>query len=408
MINSIFPNNPVIPLFKLTQSQLSPFEIIIIFLKISIGTGMISLGSKYTCGLITTTLVSTFVVLVNFYSLFLFVKVSWKTKESSFEDMWDVLFGHATVFIPCFCIVASYGAFLTYYLDFTISIIQQFISDNFPNTNRFLSHQFTLFWLVFLFVLFPSIFLKKLKTTFYICSIGLIFACIILFSSFYWLFQEINVNGFNANNELVLWKFDSSVIQTLVSLSTAYIYFPITYPGLKHIKRLSISNSSWLFGIILIILYIFYSLMGISSYLTLYNRNEGGVFIDYFPKSPVKIVAQISLICLLICTIPLGFNHSRYALISVMSFRDKLIDFDWWVIGFFYICIFSLLLFFQGLLLDIAYYFLDFSSILFLFFFPPIYYLKAYGLKDNYFHTICSFLFIIAGILIFLFQFGYI
>lgn len=159
-------NQGRVPIFNASLSQLPIFQIMIIYLKLAIGTGMISLGSKYVCGLFTTTLISTFVALVNFYTLFLFVKVSWKTKCSSLEEMWIFIFGEKTVFIPCFCSVMTMGTLLTYYISYTIQAIQNILNDIYPTINTILSSQFTIFWLLFFNCFSSNSLFEKIENNF--------------------------------------------------------------------------------------------------------------------------------------------------------------------------------------------------------------------------------------------------
>jgi hypothetical protein len=92
-----------------------------------VGTLIVSLGSFYTGRIIPAILLSIFVVLVNFYSLFLYVKISWKIQASCFEEMWKFTFGSSTVFIPSCCTIFIYGPLLTYYIGFIFEYAQALI-----------------------------------------------------------------------------------------------------------------------------------------------------------------------------------------------------------------------------------------------------------------------------------------
>jgi hypothetical protein len=135
----------------------SSFQSVIIFLKLALGTGMISLGSKYKCGLVLTTIISAFVALFNFYVMFLFAKVSWSTKCSSFEEMWKVLFDKATLFILDFFPFVLRGCLTTYYASFAIRFIQQMLNDYDPTIKSYLLSQTSLSSRLSVFVLIPSL-----------------------------------------------------------------------------------------------------------------------------------------------------------------------------------------------------------------------------------------------------------
>lgn len=140
----------------------------------------------------------------------------------------------------------------------------------------------------------------------------------------YWFVKYYQDYGFDSQHQIVYFKFDSTLLNCIGSLMTAYLMYPLCYPGIRHIHHLTPRKANYLFLIVTLVCWFLYNLFGIFGYLTLFNTNEGGVILDYYPQNTLVLVANIALFIGILFTTQNVLNPVRYATIQYIYPKEEI------------------------------------------------------------------------------------
>jgi hypothetical protein len=213
-------------------------------------------------------------------------------------------------------------------------------------------------------------------------------------------FQVIGKNSYNPKGEVIYFNFQSA-ISSFFSLSTAYYFYPVSYPGFIHIRGFSVINSHMVFLKTMIILWIIYNFFGIASYLTLYNENKDYTILTFYPASSVHFISSLSICFSILFIIPLRVSHFRYTL--MLYFAPKLTETGqqqfYIKTGVLFILIVILVSLFEGTVFTIVLQLANLTTISFQYIFPSVLYLKGFHFKKHIFRSMVSIFLLLLGII---------
>jgi len=305
----------IFPRFK---KALSRHEAIVCLLNAAIGAGILRLGSGFRCGIVLALIMAAVTCLLNYASFWFYSRAIASTSASSFVEIWSVCIGRSSIAIPVIASVSCSIIFSMWYISFIIKSIESILSNmSLSIIKQYLNHTSLVLGVYFIFV-FPHCFNTQLKPIYYISFISLCCLALLLFHSIYWLYYEIDHNGFDPRNELKLFSFDKNALSCLNSFITAYAVYPLSWPGVRHYEEISYSNLITIFKKESVICFLLYSVFGTVAYFTFFEKNTGGLILSYYQSGFLRLSAEIVLIGMMALSLPLFINSSRYNLMEAI------------------------------------------------------------------------------------------
>lgn len=397
------------PIFQ-HLGQLSFAEFIFCCLNSLIGTGVLRLGSAFASGLLFSHVLNILIAIVSLYSLKLYVLSASCFHESTFEEIWSATFSRTTVIIPAICSILSSISNIVSYLSFlqgsVVTILSMIIKMALDNTeatiNNIEKYTFLIGIMIVFVVCVPISFSNNMRLIFQLSIVSVSCFLFILIYVIIRFFLIISKNGFDPNKRFKLVDFNSHISGSISSFTFAYLLYPFAWPGLRHSKNPTPRNLSKTFYVTIGACYVLYSLMGTFSYFSFFDENTGGIILDYYPSDTITdqillIIGHIATFIYIMLTIPNVLNSARYILLNTLHKKDEFPKDVWVPIGIM-ISFISLVL--ANITSGISNYIFivrDLLTLVQLFIFPPIFYLRGYGTK-NKLHFVCSILELILGV----------
>lgn len=158
---------------------------------------------------------------------------------------------------------------------------------------------------------------------------------------------------------------------------TAYLMYPLCYPGIRHIHHLTPRKANYLFLIVTLVCWFLYDIFGIFGYLTLFNTNEGGVILDYYPQNTLVLVANIALFVGILFTTQNALNPARYTIIQYIYAKEDIPYVIWVTLGIAVYFVAMFLSTLKGIVADAISSIGDALSPVLLFIIPPVLYIKT-------------------------------
>lgn len=398
-------NTHVFPLHRKCNT-LSFIDLAICLIDIGIGTGVTKLGSTFNNGWLTATIVSTVLALITAFSLYIEILAFAKVKEGSFDGCCFILFGRVTATILSLISIISEFVVVYFYMIFCQSSVKAIILKISPNANEiFIQPLFVnviIFCVIFIPLTIPTdaSFFKHVTRIKFIIILFLVCAVIYLFV------KKVQNEGFDPNNEMKMTTPGYSSITACVSTyATAYLIQPISFPSVGNIQ-----NPTWprLVALIFVVIgmqWLINEALGLLEYFTLYGRNKGDVFFNYFDSS-FAYIANIALCAMMILsnvilTYPIR-NVIIHACVPSRKDREK----SMW--SFFAIVLYIIFMYLTQISLDsltnIFSLLLDVFSPFIMYTEPAIIYLKANG-KSSMFLFVSSIILAVFGVALSVFFF---
>jgi amino acid permease len=373
-------------------------ELLVCYLNAAVGSGILKLGTVFSCGLITSLVLCIITGFVNYYSLFLFLKAGQKTCSGSFEDIWVVLWGKKTGWICVFIAVLRKIINIKGYFSFiyeTIALLINTVSTD--HSEWWFTDRFSLSIIIILLFVIPLALFRTLNVVIILSYVKHFFLAVLFGMVIFFFSNVVRQYGFDPNHELVMWSLDKRAISCLTTVITSYFIYPIAYPGLNHMRSATVNKLNKMFILFIIICFFLNYIFGLFCYISLFGRNKGGTIINYFPDGVFKIVAQICLMMMIVTTIPVAISPVKYIILNFFSKIETIGFAIWFQIGVSIGVICALMANFTG---DINKYFSIISDLLrpvIMCIFPAVFFLKCYGLSSKI-HFILSIGMIILGI----------
>lgn len=406
------------PIF-IERGVLSSADMICCCLNSAIGLGSLKLGATFTIGLISTFILFIIIWFLSFYSLKLLVLSASFYRESTFEEIWKSAFSRSTVFIPGIISILSSLADMTAYIQAIqssiISICTKiivFVSDESDEMVMNLEPYKMLFGsAIFILFLLPVCIATSTRTIVILSYISISFIILFTFfviGAFGFLVKKY---GYDPDHSFKFFNPKGNFAKSISTSVFAFTFYPLTYPGIRHVKDSTKYNLTKIFLITMIIIFIYYSIIGTFSYLTFFDKNLNGTVLDYYPENSktekiISIFGNIIALIYILFTIPFRLNSCRYIILNAIS-NNSTFPPDIWAFMGITMAILSLALAnFSDKFLNILFIISDVMASFLLFIFTPLYYLRAFGFQDR-FNSFISIVLLIAGVLTIIFMIIY-
>lgn len=297
-------------IFPSSENQISHVQFFFILINYIVGTGFANLGHKYRCGIIMGLILTAICAILNYLSMKMHFLVSARLRQSTFEDIWIKLFGKRTLYITITCTILTQLCLLEIYISFVSSNLQVILSKYF-GTESNISRQIYYITDHFVFYSYSNLinFICLSFFTFSFIKFFLMFFCIFVMT--YQMIHSISLNGFDPKNQLVLFRFDASILSTFLSLLTAFSAFPLNFPNYSHIRGISITSGIKLLIIQQIFTCLLYCYIGTICYFTFFDSiNSSMIFLQY-PQGLLSDISSISFSLLIITIFPVRIKNIK-------------------------------------------------------------------------------------------------
>lgn len=383
------------PIFK-QKGTLKPLDMICCCINSAIGLGSLKLGAIYNIGLLSTYALSLLIWFFTFYSLKLLVLSATFYEESTFEEIWRLAFSKVTMFIPGTVSILSSLVDMIGYVksiqESVISILRKililFSEEKMEISTEFENYKMIIGCFVFVLFLLPVCFtvsLNAMSVLSYISVCAIFLFTIYVIAMFFYLMKK---NGFDVNHNFSLVNLKGNYAKSLSTLVFAFTFYPLTYPGIRHVKNSSRQNLTKIFFWSMIFIFFDYAIIGTFSYLSFFEKNNNGTILDYYPEDTetekiLSILGNILSLVYVLMTIPFRLNSCRYIILNAIS-NATMFPVDIWVFVGVIISLFALSLAnLTDEIVDVLFVISDVMSSLLLFIFTPIYYLKAFKFSNK-------------------------
>lgn len=372
-------------------------ELLVCFINAAVGTGILKLGSAFRAGVITSLILTVVIGILSYYSMWFFLKASTKTLAGSFEEIWKVLWGKRFIWFCAFLSIIRKINTLKGYFSFISETITNLISVAAGTLPWWASNKLFLVSILCVVFVVPLAFCRTLRVVVITSQISCVCILVLFGIVIYYFAIGVKTDGFDPNHEMVLFGPGNNVVSCLSSLMTAYLIYPLAYPGFNHLKNASYNKLNRISIVQTVIVGLLNYAFGLVNYLTLFESNTGGLILSYFPQGPVRIVGEIALVLMILFTIPVVISPIKYIILNCIATVRTIQYWIWIYLG---IIIGVLCVFLSAVSGEISTYLGIISDILspiVLYIIPTSLYLKACG-KESMFHFCGAIFCIIVGI----------
>lgn len=319
-------------IFQEYKNSLTIQEAVAVMCNTAIGTGMLKLGYVFRCGAMLSCIVNTILGLLSLYGLYIYVEAASFWRQPTFETMWIKAFGYASSIISFIISYVSAVLVMMFYIQFVAQSIQSIINE-FWEVNQVVTDNYTIMGIASVLCFIPICFVSSPKTVAKLCYVAIV--CIVYLSihTIYWFVWHVNEYGFDPNGQLAFFRFDDTLANCFSSLSTAYLIAPVAFPGIQHVRNPTPRRLMRVFTLMIATCYILYTVLGLSSYFTFFDENEGGLILDYYPQTWYVTSAKVAITILMILSIPMVLNPSRFVTINMIWPCDHYPKAVWVAVG---------------------------------------------------------------------------
>lgn len=384
-------------------------DFVVYCLNVAIGSGALKLGFAFRAGLLFSLIVSIAVAILSFYSLELYVLSASRYHASTFEEIWKSAFSEwSSITLAIFSIIFAIINLMGYYqflqgsVITIVSLIIELFEDSSHKIEEVEKYQFVIGILITLVFSIPFCISSSAHTTITISYISMASFTLLLIYIIIRFIIDACKNGFDPSNEFKLFDVSDHCVGCLSSFILAYLIYPLEYPSLKYSKNGSKRGLSLIFLTLIISCFILYSLMGIFSYFSFFSKNTGGSIMTYYPEETTTdrillIVGHLLSFIMVIFTMLVRINVCRYSLIQIFEKRENIPQETWVLFGITFSLIGCALSNLPNEITDIIGKLSDIIAALFMFFIPPIMFIRGYG-KSRPFYLFIAIFELLVGI----------
>lgn len=348
-----------------------------------IGTGPLKLGYAYKCGVVLASLLTILFAVFGFMASHLFLKTAAHHKASTFEEQWRAAFGKRTIIIPAVTSFSIFWILAIFYLQFLVSSMTNIILESKRDVSPYLISPYVEMGMIFFTFGIFTIYNYSVSALFRVSVIASFCIILLVIHTIYWFIRTCIEVGFDPTKSIKYFSIDDSLGDCIGSLLTAYCYQPLSFPGLRHIKDLTLKSGNRIFFFVMTIVCIIYLIFGITGYFTFFDKITSDLILNQYPKCFIVFIANIAVFVLILCSLPSVFSAARYSLLSTI-FNQYEIDRYIWVT-------FGIVMFISGIAIStlsnrikkIIYFLCNISAISVSYGMPSILYLKTYGMKEK-------------------------
>ena len=317
--------------WKAHVGQMTTSQLVKHYCCIAIGSGILTVGSSYKCGIILGTITNFFFAFTTFLSLALTALASIATKCPTNPE----IFSHSisTKFVIPFTIFNMLPMFIH-----TITHLQ-FVQSSLIDTLSRLAHINSQLWAfhdymialyAFIIIIFPCLLIRNFINLQPFIKIKWIFIILIGAVVIYYFVFSIIKSSFNPNNQLVLFRTGDEFTSAILNFAVAYMFQPIAAPSIDVLEKGTKKSIIKMFFYTVLTTFIVFTLFGVVEYLTFFDDNMGDLITKYYPNSWPKYTANILLAIMMSFSVVLLINPQRYVIIKTIAPGTNKLSYKIW------------------------------------------------------------------------------
>lgn len=397
MLSPDTSDNGEVKIFGGRKDQLTSYQIVIYMINLMIGTGPLKLGYAFRCGVILGSLFTILFAIFGFMSSHLFIKTAAHHKASTFEEQWRATFGTSTIMFPAIASFSIFWIIAIFYLQFLVSSLSNIILRYAPNVTPYLINPYVEMGIIFATFGMFTIINYSVSILFYISVLAIFCIVFLIIHTIYWLAHTINEVGFDPTNSIAYFHFDQSLADCIGSLLTAYCYQPFSFPGLRHVRDLTLKSGKRIFIFIMVTVCSIYLLFGITGYFTFFDKITSDLILDQYPQNGIVFAANIAVFVLILCSLPVVFSAARYSLISSIYNQQEIDRYIWITFGIIMFLSGIVVSTLSNIVIDLINYLCNICAISVSYIIPSILFLKTFGMKDKFNSVLAIILLVVAA-----------
>lgn len=367
-----------------------------------IGTGLLWSPYSFRCGVVMSVVVNIICAILSMIGIFIQFDIAAKIREYTFDKIWSSIFGPAYKVLPDVLLLFSSIGTTIVQMNLIIQALRSIVGPISTEEPRFYLNSIFLCFIIFVIGILPFCLLKNVKYIIYPSQAGLMLVIIFLIYYLYiFIGFSIDRKGIDPEKQLKLIDCDFILICFKHSF-LSYHYQPIVLPivnEMNYPKKKSLIYSSWS---VIFTGFMVYLTCGLLGYLTLYDINQGHIFLVYFTgekpyftgSAIFNFVMIIISILNFICSMPTYFFAANESIYTLFSLHPSL---EWWIpplirAGFGLSC--ALLASIEGTLFTVGLFVSNVAIMTLSYIVIPIFYLYANIEKSKPLQGYCIFILI--------------
>lgn len=406
------------PLFR-NFGNVKFIDFVVYCLNVAIGSGALKLGYAFRAGLLFSIIINIIVAILSFYSLHLYALAASHYHSGTFKDIWKSAFSEWSSDILAIANVLFALINVMGYYQFlqgsAMTIIRLMLRISTTDENKTLDtvshYQFLIGFIITIVFSCPFCLSLNQQTVILVSYISmgafilLVLYVIVRFS------VTVSKDGFDPNHEFKLIDFPDYAVGCISSFILAYMIYPLEWPNLKDSRNGSKKGLTYLFSTIIISCFTLYLLMGIFSYFSFFSKNTGGSILNFYPEDKISdliflIIGHILSFIMVLFTMLVRINVCRFSFIKIFDKSSKSNPDNWGPLGITFSFLGCTLSNCSSIVSDNLGKIGDLIAAFYMFFIPPIIYLRGHG-KSKLFYLFMSIIELIVGCAAFIFLFYY-
>ena len=306
----------------------------IVLINIITGIGILGIPYCFCAGIGTNFIIILFIASFSMFSFSLLVDCGSRTGVKNYPKLINIAFPNKKLqWIPDLIILITLFGASILYLQFSQSLIISVLKE-IHNIPKFLYNKWFVAFVLQCVFLIPLVLLKSISALSFVSFVSTCLVLLYIIHSIFYFGVYLHDHGFNPDNQLKIFSFDlKKVIPALSIQSTSYTCHPNIFPTLEKLKNPSQSRMNLTMFFVTAIATILYSICGIFPYLTLFDKIEDPVVLNYYEKGQVfTIVIKACYGVLLILTVPLLLFTFRLSF-NQLAFKSDFTSLRWYIIG---------------------------------------------------------------------------
>lgn len=368
------------------------------------GTGLLWSPYSFRSGALVAPIVNIICASLTMIAMYIQFDVSSKVGCYTFDQLWEKIIGPRFKIIPdVLLLFTSISATIS---DLNL-ILQSFRALFGPiSADERDVYRNTMFLCVVVFTLgiLPFCFMKYVRQTTYPSAFGMIFVFIYLIYNLYIFGGSVaDRGGIDPSNQIMVSDKRFLMI-SFVNSFLSYHYQPIIFPIINEMDHPKTKLLIWTAWAVVLTGFVVNMICGLFGYFTLYDLNDGKIFLEYFRgnqnyftgSKPFNNLLYVVIVLNLFCTMPTYFFAANNSIYSLLSSHPSL---EWWIpplirAGFGLICAFLASI--EGIVFKISLFLMNVSLLILTYVIIPVFYLLGPIEKSKPIQIACIIILILA------------
>lgn len=396
-------------------------DFIVYCLNVAIGSGALKLGYAFRAGLLFSIIISLIVAVFSYFSFNLYVLAASHYHSSTFKDIWKKAFSEwssdvlsVTNILFALVNVMGYYQFLQGSVITIVRLLLTLVGSDEKTNNSVSNYQFIIGFIISLVFSVPFCTSSNPHTVIIVSYVSMFSFVLLVLYVIVRFIIDTSKNGFDPNHEFKLFDIPDYCVGCISSFILAYLIYPLEWPSLNGYRNSSKIGLQKLFIAMITTCFILYLLMGVFAYFSFFSKNTGGSILNFYPQETQSdliflAIGHILSFIMVVFTMLVRINVCRFSFIKIFDKSESSNPENWGPLGITFSLLGCTLSNCPAVVTDNLGKVMDIVAAFYMFFIPPIIYLRGYGKSSKLYLTI-SIIELIVGIgtIVFLLYFDFI